>query len=147
MTITYAKSLKVREDHRSPNRILRVYLAYKAADHEGYHHSAYDWWIFDARMTSPKTCEVCKALDLTDWRGDWIPDKFPYHTHQSVNAVRAMVHPNCRCRLRWAGRAKEIYQTPLGLQVREVWRPTEKELEQLSPSQLETILSFLRSPW
>ena len=127
---------------------IRYTLIVKQADHEGFHHSEYDWWIFDARETSPKTCEVCLALHLTDWRGDWIPSRFPDHTHQSVNVIRAMVHPNCRCRLRWAGRTETVEEAPLGAYgLKEVWRPTEKELEKLSPSQLEFILKFLREPW
>lgn len=125
--------------------VIRLSTIVKAADHEGFHHSKFDWWIFDARMTSPKTCEVCKALDLTDWRGDWVPTQFPYHTHQAVNAIRAMVHPHCRCRLRWAGRTERVYEAPLG-EIGEVWKPSEKELEKLSPSQLKMIYKFLRSP-
>lgn len=147
MIITYEKSLRTRVRFRKPLKILRVLNVLKAADHEGYHHSAFDWWIFDARMTSPRTCEVCQALNLSDWRGDWIPSKFTYHTHESVNVIRAMVHPNCRCRLRWAGRANRVYGTPLGLGERETWQPSEQELAKLTPSQLQYILKFLREPW
>lgn len=122
-----------------------------AADHEGFHHSAYDWWIFTARMTSPKTCIVCKLLNLTDWRGDWVPDKFPYHRHVKVNRIRASVHQHCRCLLCWAGRAEGIYDSPFGLltpeEVGELWMPEQKELEQLTPSQLEYLFRFIRNPW
>ena len=122
-----------------------------AAAHEGYHHSAYDWWIFNARMTSPKTCQLCKVLHLRDYRGDWIPARFPYHTHQKINVIRAQVHRHCRCRLRWAGRGEQIYNSPFGLltpdEVAKVWKPTAKELEKLTPSQLQYIINFLRSPY
>jgi hypothetical protein len=126
---------------------VRYSLIVKAADHEGFHHSNKDWWIFDARETSPKTCEVCLALHLTDWRGDWVLTQFPDHTHQAVNVIRAVVHPNCRCRLRWAGRSEGVYEAPLGeVGLKEVWRPSAKELEKLSPSQLKMIYKFLREP-
>ena len=121
-----------------------------AADHEGFHHSAFDWWLFDARMTSPKTCPVCKALNLRDYRGDWIPARFPYHKHMRVNAIKANVHQHCRCVLRWAGRAKAIYMSPFGLlsptEVSQVWKPTPEELKRLTPSQIKFIFQFLRSP-
>jgi len=98
-------------------------------------------------MFSPKTCEVCKAYDMTDWRGDWIPDEFPYHTHMAVNAIKANVHINCRCVLRWAGRTEEIYKSPLGFDVSKMWQVSKPELERLSPSQLGFALEFLRDPY
>lgn len=140
---------------KSLNSVLQVNAvistrAVKKADHQGYHHSPYDWWIFKARMTSPKTCPVCKALDLHDYRGDWIPTIFPYHRHMRVNRIKASVHPNCRCVLIWAGRAKAIYLSPFGLltpeEVGELWKPDPKELENLTPSQLEYIFEFIRNP-
>lgn len=117
----------------------------KKADHQGYHHSPYDWWLYDAFTTSPKTCELCKALNLTDWRGDWIPKKFPYHRHVRINMIKASLHKHCRCRLHWVGRSDVIYNAPHGYS--KIWRPTGKELERLSPSQLEYIMQFLRGPW
>ena len=129
----------------------QVVEAVIAADHQGFHHSPYDWWIFKARMTSPKTCEVCKVLDMRDYRGDWIPARFPYHVHMKVNRIKANVHRYCRCVLVWAGRAKAVYNSPFGLldptEVSEVWKPTMKELERLTPSQLQYIVNFLRSPY
>lgn len=129
-------------------KISRIVLA---VDHMGYHHSPYDWWVFDARMTSPKTCEICKVLDRRTYRGDWIPERFPFHIHRSVNAIKAMVHLHCRCILRWAGRAEGIYASPTGIlppeQIAEMWYPSEKELERLSPSQLKAIFEFLREPY
>jgi len=98
-------------------------------------------------MTSPKTCELCKALDMTDWRGDWIPTAFPYHIHERVNAIKAMVHINCRCRLRWAGRTEQIYETPLGFDVKQMWHISKAELERLTPRQLGFALEFMRNPW
>jgi hypothetical protein len=98
-------------------------------------------------MFSPKTCEVCKAYDMTDWRGDWIPDEFPYHTHMAVNAIKANVHINCRCVLRWAGRTEEIYKSSLGFDVSKMWQVSKPELERLSPSQLGFALEFLRDPY
>lgn len=65
------------------------------ADHEGFRHSDHHWWQFDARSTSPITCELCQALHLQMFRGDRVPDIFPYHTHQKINAIRAKVHPHC----------------------------------------------------
>ena len=130
---------------------VRATRAVIAADHEGYHHSAYDWWIFRAFMTSPKTCELCKVLDMRDYRGDWIPRRFPYHIHKRVNMIKAKVHRWCRCRLQYAGRTKRIYSSPFGFltpeEVAKVWKPTAKELEKLTPSQLQYIINFLRSPY
>jgi len=83
---------------------------------------------------------------MTDWRGDWIPDVFPYHTHMAINAIRAKVHPNCRCVLRWAGRTKEIYKTPLGFDVQEMWQISKAELKLLTSQQLGYALKFLRNP-
>lgn len=122
-----------------------------AADHEGYHHSAFDWFIFRARMTSPKTCEVCKVLDLRDFRGDWIPHRFRYHIHRKMNQIKAKVHKHCRCDLWWAGRSERVYSSPFGFltpeEVSRIWQPTAKELKNLSPSQLKYIFEFLRSPY
>jgi|GEM_PF-4454264 len=121
-----------------------------AADHAGYHHSPYDWWILKARLTSPKTCEVCKLLDLLVYRGDWVPARFPYHVHMRINRIKARIHPNCRCVLVWAGRALGIYETSFGLlepdEVARLWMPSLKELERLTPSQLQSIIQFLRLP-
>jgi hypothetical protein len=128
-------------------KLVNLLQVLKVADHEGYHHSALDWFIFDARMTSPKTCELCQLYDMTDWRGDWVPDVFPYHTHMAVNAIKAMVHPNCRCVLRWAGRTQQLYETPLGLDIKQLWQVPKGELEQLSSQQLGFALEFIRNPW
>lgn len=120
-------------------------------DHEGYLHSEYDWWMLDARTSSAKTCELCQVMSGQSFRGDVIPYVFPYHTHQAINVIRAKVHLNCRCRLRWAGRMGKIYNTPLGIsnpdEAREIYFPSEKQLQTLSPSQFEQLLGFLQSPW
>ena len=120
-------------------------------DHEGYRHTEKHWWIFDARYSSPKTCPLCQSLNTQMFRGDVVPYVFPYHTHQAVNAIRAMVHPHCRCRLRWAGRTEKTYNTPLGIllpeEARNVRFPSNKLLEQLYPSQLQQLIEILRSPW
>jgi len=84
---------------------------------------------------------------MTDWRGDWIPGMFPYHEHMDVNAIHANVHPNCRCVLRWAGRAKEIYKTPLGFDVKQMWQISKNELKQLTSEQIGFALRFLRNPF
>jgi len=73
------------------------------------------WWIFDARVTSPRTCPVCLALDGTKYRGDELANAFPYHVVLNVNTVKPMVHPHCRCRLRWAGRSKDVLVSPYGM--------------------------------
>lgn len=121
------------------------------ADHEGFRHSEFHWWQFDARISSPKTCELCGALHLQMFRGDRVPDIFPYHTHMKINAIRAKVHPRCRCVLRWAGRTEKPYNTPLGIllpeEEREIRLPSEEELEQLGPGQLQQLLEMLESPW
>jgi hypothetical protein len=121
------------------------------ADHEGFRHSDHHWWQFDARSTSPITCELCQALHLQMFRGDRVPEIFPYHTHQKINAIRAKVHPHCRCILRWAGRTEKSYNTPLGIllpeEEREIRLPEDKFLEQLGPSQLQQLWEMLESPW
>ncbi|MCJ7767863.1 hypothetical protein MUP79_05695 [Candidatus Bathyarchaeota archaeon] len=98
-------------------------------------------------MSSPKTCELCQLLDMSDYRGDWIDFEFPYHTHMAVNAIRAMVHPNCRCVLRWAGRMEEIHTHPLGLETKRFWNPSKQELERMTTPQFNFALRFLRNPW
>lgn len=131
--------------------VLRFALIVKQADHEGFHHSPFDWWIFDARETSPKTCPVCLGLHLMQYRGDRVLVLFPRHTHMAINAIRAWVHPHCRCVLRFAGREEEVRDSPLGLlspeEAKEIWYPSPKELERLSPSQFALIRKFLRDPW
>lgn len=123
------------------------------ADHQGFHHSALDWWFFDARTTSPKTCPVCKALDGMMYRGDRIPTLFPYHTHMAVNKIRAKVHPNCRCILHWVGRTEEPETQPHRFyemtpeEAWERWAPSKEELLKLTPSQFKMIMKFLRTPW
>jgi len=86
-------------------------------EHAGFEpaHSEYHWWIYDARVTSPRTCQVCIALDGTHYRGDEIDLAFPFHLHMRVNAIKALVHPNCRCVLRWAGRTIDVMQAPYGI--------------------------------
>jgi len=132
----------------------QIVRAVIAADHEGFKHSAFDWWGFDARTTSPKTCPVCKALDGRNYRGDRIPTIFPYHTHQAINVIRAKVHPNCRCRLRWLFRTEVIRLCPMGLLTpAEEWeiqqRAHMKEMKVLTPSQRKMVMPFLqkRHPW
>lgn len=90
---------------------------FRLFEHAGYEsaHDSHTWWIYDARVTSPRTCQVCIALDGTHYRGDEIDAAFPFHIHMRVNAVKAMVHPNCRCVLRWAGRTIDVMQAPYGI--------------------------------
>lgn len=107
-------------------------------EHAGFEdaHDEHHWWIYDARVTSPKTCLVCIALDGTHYRGDEIELAFPYHVHMRVNAVKAMVHPHCRCVLRWAGRTEDVMTAPYGIR-----RPRKKAVipkrvkPKLSPDQ------------
>ena len=91
------------------------------------------WWIFDARVTSPRTCPVCLALDGTKYRGDELANAFPYHVVLNVNTVKPMVHPHCRCRLRWAGRSKDVLVSPYGIRKPKAGGQLEKQ--RLSPSQ------------
>lgn len=93
-------------------------------EHAGWEqaHDPHMWWIFDARETSPKTCPLCLTLHGHQFRGDGLNMAFPYHIHLRVNAIKAMVHPHCRCVLRWAGRTEQIYKTAVvgGLAKRKV---------------------------
>lgn len=133
---------------------LRKVLLLKAlhqADHEGFRHSSLDWWQFDARFTSPKTCDLCQLLHLQMFRGDVVPLVFRYHRHVLINQIKALVHPHCRCRLRWAGRGRRAYNTPLGILLPEeeqtIRMPSNEELSLLTPSALQQILEILSSPW
>ena len=81
-------------------------------------YDEHHWWIYDPRMTSPKTCILCMALDGTHYRGDELYMAFPYHEIMHVNAIKAMVHPNCRCVLRWAGRSEDLLTSPYGLKAK-----------------------------
>ena len=73
------------------------------------------WWLFDSRVTSPRTCPVCIGLDGTHYRGDEVPLAFPYHLQLHVHLIKPMVHPNCRCRLVWAGRTEDVLEAPYGM--------------------------------
>jgi len=78
----------------------------------------FDWWRFDARMTSPKTCPICKELDGRHYRGDRIATEFPYHIIMAVNRVKAHAHmprdDNCRCVLIWLFRTEEVHEVYTG---------------------------------
>jgi len=95
-------------------------------------YDEHNWWIFDSRLTSPNTCELCQALDGTHYRGDELELAFPWHVPMRVNAIRAMVHVNCRCVLRWAGASIDVLASPYGMK-QKVDRP--ETPEDLSPSQ------------
>jgi hypothetical protein len=84
-------------------------------DDRGDPYSPHNWWIFDSRETSGKTCPVCLSLHLTHYRGDEIHAAFPYHIQVSANKMKAMVHPHCRCRLIWTGYTKDIMDNPYGI--------------------------------
>ena len=90
-------------------------------EHAGFEkaHDPHTWWTYEARVTSPKTCELCIALDGTNYRGDELDLAFPYHIHLRVNAIKANTHmprdPYCRCLLRWAGRTKDVLEAPYGM--------------------------------
>lgn len=90
---------------------------FKLFEHAGWEraHDPHMWWVYDARITSPKTCMVCLSLDGTHYRGDAIYTAFPYHYHRTVNVIKPQVHPHCRCRLIWAGRSVDVLATPVGL--------------------------------
>jgi len=109
-------------------------------EHAGWDkaHDPHMWWIYDSRETSPRTCPVCLGLHGTVYRGDEVLQAFPYHVHMQVNAIKARVHPNCRCVLRWAGRSKDVLSSPLGL-VKHHEKPQLprklREPKKLSPSQ------------
>ena len=99
-------------------------------EHAGFEdaHSPNTWWIYDAKETSPKTCQLCLGLDGTHYRGDEIELAFPYHMHLRVNAIKTNTHmprdPHCRCVLRWAGRTKDVLQNPYGILKRKAKKPT-----------------------
>lgn len=112
----------------------------KLFEHAGFAkaHDAHMWWIYDARVTSPKTCPVCIGLDGTHYRGDEIESAFPYHVYMRVNAIKAKVHLHCRCVLRWAGRSEDVLAAPIGLRKKPEkpqLRKEEREPKKLSPSQ------------
>ena len=87
-------------------------------DKPGQHSNKF-WWLFDSRESSGKTCPTCLGLHMTHYRGDEVPDAFPYHTHMRVNRLRAKVHPHCRCVLAWTGRTKTVMKNPYGVSKRE----------------------------
>ena len=109
-------------------------------EHAGHvkSHDPHVWWSFDARQTSPKTCPICLSLNGSNYRGDEVDNAFPYHIHRTVADIKTLVHPHCRCVLRWAGRTEDVLKVPYGFITRKVRHPTiPKELQgQLSPSQL-----------
>ena len=117
-------------------------------EHAGYleAHDPHMWWIFDANVTSPRTCPVCLALDGTHYRGDDLDSAFPYHIHLRVNAIRPMVHPNCRCMLRWAGRTEQILNAPYGLKKKKSEQP-EVELTPKQRLQVNKFISFARETY
>ena len=137
------------ERYREDITAIRAAQAARAADHEGYRHSPFDWWIFDPRRTSPKTCELCLALASEMFRGDVIEFAFPYHEHKFINAINPFVHPNDRCRLRWAGRTEKEYNTPFGYILPEEFSPFpgEEVLSTLDPSQLEQLMDIFRTQY
>ena len=85
------------------------------------------WWIYDARVTSPKTCNLCINLNGTHYRGDELYLAFPYHIQIRADAIKANAHmprdPHCRCILRWAGRTEDILQNPYGILKRKPEKP------------------------
>ena len=93
----------------------------RLSEHAGFldAHDSHHWWIYDARVTSPRTCPFCIALDGTHYRGDELDLAFPFHIHLRVNAIKARAHmprdPHCRCMLRWAGRTIDVMPAPYGV--------------------------------
>ena len=95
--------------------IIDVVEAVKAVElykHQGFYHSKFDWWRYDAMQTSPRTCERCLDYhnNRNHWRGDQILIEFPNHVHVAVNQIHVMVHPHCRCNLWWLFRTEEVHE-------------------------------------
>jgi hypothetical protein len=84
---------------------------------------------------------------MTDWRGDWISAAFPYHEHRSADLIKANVHPNCRCYLRYAGNFEEYYNDALETKLLKTWHLSKRELDSLTVEQLNYALKFLRNPY
>jgi len=78
-------------------------------------YNPHNWWIFDAKQTSPKTCPVCQSLDGSHYRGDELQTAFPYHIQISANKIKALIHPRCRCKLVWTGYTKDVVTNPYGI--------------------------------
>ena len=119
--------------------LLSQLMSRSIVEHAGFEraHEPEMWWLFDARVTSPRTCKVCQALDGTHYRGDELDHAFPHHYHRTVNSIHPLVHPNCRCRLKWAGRSTDVLTYPIGKKPRtHGWPTVKKELVyKMSPSQ------------
>lgn len=116
-------------------------------------HSPLHWWIFDSRETSPKTCPLCLSLHGTHYRGDEIDGAFQHHIHLRVNAIKAMVHPHCRCLLQWTGKSEDVLEAPYGYVLKRAPKvPTipKKQLPMLSPSQrreFRRVAKIARETW
>lgn len=116
-------------------------------------HDPHVWWIFDSRETSPKTCPLCLSFHGTHYRGDEIDTAFPRHIHLRVNAIKCMVHPHCRCLLRWTGRSKDVLEQPYGYALKRAAKmPTipKRQEPKLSPSQkreFKRVAKIARETW
>jgi len=75
-------------------------------------HSPREYWQYDAKTTSARTCERCLEYERrygvgsNYLPGSYIPLIFPWHTHVAVNQIHPNVHPHCRCNLWYVGRRK-----------------------------------------
>jgi hypothetical protein len=119
-------------------------------DDRGDPYSPHNWWIFDAKQTSPKTCPVCQSLEGSHYRGDEIQAAFPYHIQKTANKIKAKVHPHCRCLLVWTGYTKDVVTNPYGILKRKRERVTVPEKIDLSPSQsrmFRKVQKYSRETW
>lgn len=89
-------------------KLLRIKLIVEESQQIGWRVLQHDEdWMFITERDLI-VCPVCRKLEHTMHRGDFIPRRFPDYTFEDSTHIKPNIHDHCRCLLEWLDAPDDI---------------------------------------